>query len=106
MLGGLNVLGFLYDSRKVFAWLAGLVLAGSLVWSLVYLFHFKVLDDLEKKVFAYEVELRKCKERAVKRFETQNESVFDVYRERIEEIEDEEIFVDEFNSSDYDLMYQ
>jgi len=106
VIGGLNVLSFIYDSRKVFGWLFGMAMVGSLVWYLVYTFHFKVIDELENRVTLVQVDLSKCKKRNIKIFNTQNESVFDGYRERIKEIDDEEIVVDEFNSSNYDWMYQ
>ncbi len=106
VIGELNVLGFIYGSRKVFGWLFGMAMVGSLVWYLVYTFHFKVIDELEKRVALVQVDLSKCKERAVKKFNTQNESVFDGYRERLKEIKDEKIVADEFNSSNYDWMYR
>jgi hypothetical protein len=106
VLGGLNVLGFLYDFRKVFGYAALFMVVILLMWYVLHVFHLKPISELKEQVASVELELRKCEERAVERFETQNRSVFDVYRERIEEIEHEEIVVDEFNSSDYDWMYQ
>lgn len=106
MIFGLNVLGFIYDSRKVFYWLAVIAVLGSLFWSLVYTFHFKPINELESKVASVKKQLVQCKKRNIKIFNTQNESVFDVYRNRIEEVESEAIVSDEFNSSNYDWMYE
>lgn len=106
MLGNLNILGLIYNSRKVIGWLVGMSVIGSLVWHLVYTFHFKPINELESKVASVEKQLVQCKKRNIKIFNTQNESAFDGYRKRIEEVESEAIVYDEFNSSNYDWMYE
>lgn len=106
MLGGLNVLGFVYDYRKVFGYVALFTIVVFLIWHLLHTFHFKPISELETKISSAQDDLKKCKQRATKRFNTQNESVFDMYRERIKEVEDAEVLVDDFNSSNYDWMYQ
>jgi len=115
-MGGFSFLGFIYNSRKYFLGVAIATLlfgVGQKAKSYYHEWHTKPLSDLKKALKASQEELNSTKERLsscrnvkkVECFVTKNRSVFDIYRERIKEIENEELNV---SSSDdgYDWMYQ
>lgn len=117
MIGGFNLLGLIYNSRKyilavgVFVVLWGLALG---VKGYYYDWHVKPVLVLKKKLKKSNEDLnttrslfRSCESKAkVKVFVTENNSVFNGLRETIKEVENEESSVVEFNGSDYDWMYQ
>jgi len=116
MIAGLNILGFVYNSRKYFLGLtvAALLLgAGLKAKNYYHEWHSKPLSDLKKALKVSQEELNATKEelmacqniKRVECFVTKNRSVFDIYRERIKEIENEELNVSS-SGDDYDWMYQ
>lgn len=110
MIHGINILGFIYDWRKAFLGLGGLALLWELGLGICYFYdewHTKPMLQLKRDLNSSRAELRACENsRVVEVFETENRTVFDSYREKIEEMESEKR---ELNISDhfdsYEWMY-
>ena len=116
MIGSFNVLGLIYNGRKVFLAIGVLGFLFGLFYKAkgyYHDWHTKPLFELRRELNQSRVDLNSSRERlklcenskAVEVFVTENSSVFNNYREKIEEMENEELDV---SSSDvnYDWMYK
>ncbi|SFV63548.1 hypothetical protein MNB_SV-14-1026 [hydrothermal vent metagenome] len=110
MFAGLNVLGFIFNSRKyllafgIMAVLWGVALE---IIDFYHEWHTKPMFELKSDLKAIKEELRICKNsKAVEVFVTENRSVFNSYRERIEELNSEEFNVTNVDNNSYEWMYE
>ena len=110
MLGSFNILGLIYNGRKVF--LAVGVLA--VLQGYYHDWHTKPLFELRRDLKRSREDLNNSRElvkacensKAVEVFATENSSVFNNYRETIKEMEDEEFNISSSSNVNFDWMYR
>ena len=97
MFAGFNILGFIFNSRKWFLALGVVLIIGFGYW----------LFELRRDLVQSQKELMSCENsKAVEVFVTENSSVFNNYRERIKEMEDEEFNISSSSNVNFDWMYR
>ena len=103
MLGSFNILGLIYNGRKVF--LAVGVLA--VLQGYYHDWHTKPLFELRRDLKRSRELVKACENsKAVEVFATENSSVFNNYRETIKEMEDEEFNISSSSNVNFDWMYR